>query len=431
MSATLVSSLPLAPGARVTVSGSEAERTSRERSPNDSETGRLPGGASSVATCSCRGRAAGSSTGRVRLVADYPAGVAQGDERIRVLRVIARMNVGGPALHVSYLTKGLADRGYDTTLVAGRVGDDEGSMEYAARELGRRASDPPGAGAGTLPPAPILRRSGFARLIREFRPHIVHTHTAKAGAVGRVAAVAARLPDRPLIVHTFHGHVLEGYFAPAQTRFFSQTERSLARRTDRLIAVSHQVRDDLVAQRIAPFEKFEVIRLGLDLDARATPDPVAAAALRDELGISGTSSLDRVARANDRDQAGRRPPQRVRAPARTRRRRPSAARRRRPSRVSNWRSWRADLDVADQTHFLGMQRDVAPVYGAADIVALTSANEGTPVSLIEALAAGTATLSTDVGGVRDVVRDGETGLLVPAGDVAAIAGGARASGARP
>jgi glycosyltransferase involved in cell wall biosynthesis len=342
------------------------------------------------------------------------------EQRIRVLRIIARLNVGGPALHVSYLTKGLADRGYDTTLVAGSLGAGEGSMEYAARELGVEPVVVPmlqrdialGHDVGA-----VLR---VRDLIRDLRPHIVHTHTAKAGAVGRLAASIARIPDPPVIVHTYHGHVLKGYFGPGKTRAYREVERSLARRTDRLIAVSPEVRDELVVQRVAPFEKFEVIRLGLDLDERVASDPVAAAALRAKLGVGDSAVLiawlgrmTEIKRVDDLltafAEARRRGVDAHLALAGDGPLRPKLER------------LAAELGVADRSHFLGMQKAVAPIYGAADVVALTSANEGTPVSLIEALAAGTAAVSTDVGGVKDVVTDGETGLLVPAGDVFAIA----------
>ena len=343
------------------------------------------------------------------------------EERVRVLRVIARLNVGGPALHVSYLTSGLTARGYDTTLVAGRVGEAEGSMEYVAGELG-------------VEPVllPSLQRDVAARpdlaavlrvrdLIRTQRPHILHTHTAKAGAVGRIAAVLARVPDPPVIVHTFHGHVLRGYFGPARTAAFREVERTLARRTDRLIAVSPEVRDELVAEGIAPASRFEVVRLGLDLDRRAAAEPVEAQALRDRLGvpdgavlISWLGRMTHIKRVEDLLAAF--------ALVRARGVDAHLALAGDGPLRGELEALSRELGLDGRAHFLGMQKDVAPVYGASDIVALTSANEGTPVSLIEALAAGTASISTDVGGVSDVIRDEETGLLVPAGDVGAIAG---------
>ncbi|HZQ16273.1 MAG TPA: glycosyltransferase [Gaiellaceae bacterium] len=340
-------------------------------------------------------------------------------EPIRILRVIARLNVGGPALHVAYLTKGLEALGYETTLVAGRVGSREDSMEYAASELGVAPVFLPNlqreiAVGRDLSSVRILRE-----LIREHRPHIVHTHTAKAGAVGRLAAITSRLPQPPVVVHTFHGHVLRGYFNPAATAAFKQVERRLATRTDRLIAVSPEVRDDLVALGVAPASKFEVIRLGLDLAARTVADEAVARDLRAQLGIGDGSLavawLGRMTGIKRLDVL-------LHAFASLRRRGTDAhlvLAGDGPLRESLERL-AADLAIADRTHFVGMRKDVAAVYGAADVVALTSANEGTPVSLIEALASGTPVVSTDVGGVRDVVLD-DTGFLVADGDAEGVA----------
>ena len=336
------------------------------------------------------------------------------------MRVIARLNVGGPALHVSYLTKGLAERGYDTTLVAGQVGEAEGSMEYAARELGVEPLLLPALQRDIAARPDIAAILRVRDLIRDLRPNILHTHTAKAGAVGRMAAAIARIPDPPVIVHTYHGHVLRGYFGPARTAAFRQVERSLARTTDRLIAVSPEVRDELVAQGIAPYEKFEVIRLGLDLEHRAAPSAEGAAALRAELGVPHEAALigwlgrmTEIKRVEDL----------LAAFAQLRGRGVDAhlALAGDGPLRPQLEELAAQLNLSGRAHFLGMQKDVAPVYGACDVIALTSANEGTPVSLIEALASGTAVVSTDVGGVRDVVQDGETGLLVPAADIEGIA----------
>jgi glycosyltransferase involved in cell wall biosynthesis len=339
---------------------------------------------------------------------------------IRVLRVIARLNVGGPSLHVSYLTRGLDERGYETTLVAGTVGADEGSMEYAARELGVDPLFVPDLQREISTGHDLTAIRHLREVIRERRPHIVHTHTAKAGAVGRIAAVTAHLQQPPVIVHTFHGHVLRGYFNAPRAEVFRQVERVLACKTDRLIAVSPEVRDELVSFGVARPEKFEVIRLGLDLERRAIASPADATAVRAGLGVlperlligwfGRMTEIKRVddllaAFAHARDNgvdaelllAGD-GPQRQMLMGRT-----------------------IELGISDRTHFLGMQEEVAALYGACDLVALSSSNEGTPVSLIEALAASTPVVSTDVGGVRDVVRDGETGLLVPPGDVHALA----------
>ncbi|MDP9262530.1 MAG: glycosyltransferase, partial [Actinomycetota bacterium] len=138
-------------------------------------------------------------------------------EPIRVLRVIARLNVGGPALHVSYLTRELDRIGYETTLVAGAIGESEGSMEWVAEGLGLEPVYLPSLQREISPAHDLAAARQLLRLIRELRPDVLHTHTAKAGAVGRLAARLAG-PARPrAVVHTFHGHVLRGYFSPANT----------------------------------------------------------------------------------------------------------------------------------------------------------------------------------------------------------------------
>jgi len=342
------------------------------------------------------------------------------NEPIRVLRVIARLNVGGPALHVSYLTSELDKIGYETMLVAGRVSEGEGSMEYAAREQGIEPVYIPSLQREI---SPLVDASAIAKvtgLIREFRPHVLHTHTAKAGAVGRIAAMLAGRARPPVVVHTFHGHVLRGYFGPGKTEAFRKLERRLARSTDALIAVSPEVRDDLVSLGIAPESKITVIRLGLDLASRIAAPPEARDLVRAELGIPADAfvvgwlgRMTEIKRADDllRAFAAMRDPRAHlllagNGPLR-----------------SELQALAQELGLGERAHFVGFRDDVGSVYAASDAVALTSANEGTPVSIIEALAAGRPVVSTDVGGVSDVVQPGATGFLTPPGDVAAVADG--------
>src|SRR5438093_4124037 len=195
--------------------------------------------------------------------------------------------MGGPALHVAYLTAGLASRGYDTTLVAGSLARGEDSMAFVADELGLDVYRIDELHRDISPVRDVVAALRLARLIRRERPQILHTHTAKAGAVGRVAALLAGRARPPIVVHTFHGHVLRGYFDPVRSLLFRLLERWLAARTTALVAVSPQVRDDLVALGVARPERFVVIRLGIELDERVAPAQDGRLESRRYLGIPG------------------------------------------------------------------------------------------------------------------------------------------------
>jgi glycosyltransferase involved in cell wall biosynthesis len=333
--------------------------------------------------------------------------------------VIARLNVGGPALHVAYLSAGLTERGYDTTLVAGTIGRGEESMAYVAESAGARVITLPGLSREISPLRDAVAVVRLAALIRRLRPQILHTHTAKAGTVGRVAAFLAGNARPPIVVHTFHGHVLRGYFSPTKTSFFRVLERMLAKITTVLVAVSPEVRDDLVALGVAPAEKFTVIRLGIELEQRVRceeppaevrrqlgipPERFVVGWLGRMTGVKQTSDLLTVLAAllergvdagllivGDG-----------------------------PDRVG-FEQQAQSLGLVRHCLFLGYQEEVAPWYAAMDAVALPSGNEGTPVTVIEALAAGRPVAAYGVGGVPDVVRDGVDGFVVEAGDTAALA----------
>ena len=340
------------------------------------------------------------------------------DEPISVLRVIARLNMGGPALHVTYLSEGLADRGYDTTLVVGELARGEGSMAFVAESRGIKTVRLSSLSREIAPLRDLVALLRLTRFIREQRPRIVHTHTAKAGAIGRVAAVLAGGEPKPIVIHTFHGHVLRGYFGPIRTFGFLTLERLLARVSTKLVAVSPEVRDELVSLGVAPSEKFAVVRLGVELAERVrdsdraetrrqlglpperfvigwvgrmtavkrVDDAIEAFRILLDRGVDATLCL--VGDGPDRDQLERRA---------------------------------KELGVIRHCLFLGYQEEMGGWFAAFDAFALPSANEGTPVSVIEALAAGCPVVATRVGGVPDVVDDGRTGFLVDSGDTTALA----------
>lgn len=334
--------------------------------------------------------------------------------------MIARLNMGGPALHVAYLSAGLEERGYETTLVAGSLALGEESMSGVAERLGVRIVTVPELHREISPLRDLRSVYHLAELIRELRPQILHTHTAKAGAIGRLAALVAGDAAPPIVVHTFHGHVLRGYFGPLRSGFFRLLERWLTRRTTALVAVSPEVRDDLVALGIAPVDKFTVVRLGIELDSRVGPPDGDGTETRRLLGIppdrfvvGWVGRMTGVKRTDDVLLAVRR----------LRDRGVDAALCMvgdGPDRDAVERRAH-ELGIVRDSFFLGYQDDVAPFYAAFDALILPSANEGTPVSAIEALAGGRPVVATRVGGVPDVVRDGVDGFLVDPGDVEAMA----------
>ncbi len=349
------------------------------------------------------------------------------DTERRITRIIARLNIGGPAIQAISLTRLMEEHGYLTHLVRGVEGPDEGNMDHLASELGveptlipqmRRDPGPQDLGA--------LRR--LVEILRRDQPDIVHTHAAKAGTLGRVAALLAfpRRSSRPVLVHTYHGHSLTGYFSGRTAAVYRHVEQALAHFTDRLIAVSPEVRDELVGLGIAPAEKFEVIPLGFDL-SRFTDDAQRSerrAALRSEWGVSPDAELvTLIARLV--------PIKRV-----DRFLRIATELADRPGirfaivgdgeLHDQLRGSSPALSLGDQVVWAGFRLDMADVCFASDVVMLTSDNEGTPVSLIEAQAAAVPVVGTDVGGVRSAVRNGATGLLAGPSDEAGLARAASA-----
>ena len=343
--------------------------------------------------------------GRAGSVAS-PASSAR--RRPKALRLITRLNVGGPARHALLLTRGLRPH-FDTVLAAGVPAPDEGELsdpdvdvEYVP--LVRDAH----------PVADARSLHAVRRLLVRDRPLILDTHMAKAGSIGRLAALTVR--PRPITIHTFHGHVLRGYFGPRAVQAIVTTERWLARQTDVLVAVSEEVRDEVLALGIGRRDQFEVIPLGFDLTPLLAVEGPSGA-LRGRIGVPADVPLigviGRLVPIKDHAML-------LRAFARVDGPPPLVP----PHLVIlGDGELRTELEgavramgLAARVHFTGWWKDMATALADLDVVALSSQNEGTPVALIEAAAAGKAVVATAVGGVGSVVADGVTGHLVPAGD---------------
>jgi glycosyltransferase involved in cell wall biosynthesis len=365
------------------------------------------------------------------------------EKRVRILRLIARLNIGGPAIQAITLSSALNDsrNKYETLLVCGSLSPGEGDMAYLAlekkvqptiiKELGRNISlfDD------------IKSFFAIRRLIKRFKPDILHTHTAKAGTLGRLAVISMRTPFNKLkkirMVHTFHGHTFHSYFGRLKTAVFILVERSLARFTDRVIVVSNQQKIDICdTYKIANQGRVQVIRLGLDLTnfqkikfkhktidinsgytdtikpfrvgviGRLTAIKNPFMLLEAIKYLSASGKLDKFKfyfvgdgelKAGLADKTG-------------------------------------NLNLKDVIIFDGWQEDMLSVYSQLDAVGLTSKNEGTPVAVIESMASSRPVIATDVGGVPDLLgkvlekraegfQIAERGLMVPSEDAGAFAAG--------
>jgi glycosyltransferase involved in cell wall biosynthesis len=310
------------------------------------------------------------------------------------------MNVGGPAVQVSGLMRHLDQSLFEQRLITGYVGDDEEDF-LLAQAPDVEAFRLSGLGRAVRPGDDARSLNALRRIVAEFKPDVIHTHTAKAGALGRVAAKTSHFHGR--VVHTFHGHLLHGYFTPSKTKAVVLMERGLARISDALVAVGPQVRDDLLAQRIGRPGQYSVIEPGVALLEHPTK---AQARLR--LGVEPTGPVISVV---GRITAIKRPDRMIEV-------------------ISNLHAQVPGIQVlvagdgeartaAEQqaaalglpVRFLGWRGDVETVLAASDLTLLTSDNEGTPLSLIQAALLGVPAVASDVGSVRHIVEAGSTGWL--------------------
>jgi glycosyltransferase involved in cell wall biosynthesis len=331
---------------------------------------------------------------------------------LKVLRIVTRLNIGGVARHVTSLAVDLDPR-FQTLLVHGSLGASEGDFSPQTRARGIQLSEIPYLQRNIAPGKDLRTIWELYRVMRSYRPDIVATHTSKAGILGRFAAVFAGVPVR---VHTYHGLVLEEAFPEAMSTAMRAIERLAALCTTRLIAISPEIAGDLQRRGIGA-RKIVTISNGLELEPLCNGDPMT---LRNELELEARVPLVGI--------VGRLVPQKgiatfIDAAAVISQQVPTAhfvVVGDGEERVSLERQ-AARLDLSDRVHFLGWRSDLGDLYAGIDIVVLTSKHEGTPCSLIEAGAAARPVVAVAVGGVPDVVSNGENGLLVLPGDTSGVA----------
>ncbi|MFC1531981.1 glycosyltransferase [Thermodesulfobacteriota bacterium] len=353
---------------------------------------------------------------------------------IKILQVIARLNIGGPAKHVVTLNANLNKEIFLPLLVCGNVGPDEGDMSYLAKEKGIKPFIIPALGREISILDDIKSFIELSKIIKQFRPDIIHTHTAKAGTLGRSAGIIFNQlksrNSRIRLVHTFHGHIFHSYFNKIKTSAFIKTERYLAGKTDKIIVTSPLQKEDICQKyKITDDDRAQMIPLGFDLSIFTRPSENSKSFRNrylprenDNLFLVGV-----VGRLTD---------------VKNHRMFLEAVKLLKDLKETiNFRSiiigegelkdelikYSRDLAIQDLVTFLDWQKDMPSVYNALDIFVLTSLNEGIPYTLIEAMAAGKPVVATGVGGVPDLLGDiksktdegftiARNGILTPSGN---------------
>ncbi len=345
----------------------------------------------------------------------------------RVLRIINRLNLGGPTYNAANLTKYL-DGDFETLLVSGMTDESEESSEFILNKLDLHPVYIKEMYRELNPLRDYKAYFKLREIIREFKPDIVHTHAAKAGAVGRLAAHHEGVP---VIVHTFHGHVFHSYFGALKTRMFLEIERYLAGKTHAIVTLSEIQKGELAHQfKVAPHHKFEIIPLGFDLSRFTENKEEKRKAFREKYNVSDDEILISI--------VGRLVPiknhpmflkaLKIVSEKTTKKIRAfiigdgeDRANIEKMATDLGLKFNNADLREKNILTFTSWIKDVDVSNAGSDIIALTSFNEGTPVSLIEAQASGKPIVSTRVGGIANIVIEGETALLCESDDVATFA----------
>lgn len=318
---------------------------------------------------------------------------------LKIVNVIARMNVGGPAVLIANTMRGLDPDEFQTRLITGFCAEDEADyLDTQASDI--RAIRLDGLGRSVRPRADLMTVQRLASLLRDLQPDVVHTHTAKAGGVGRAAVTLSGCRAR--VIHTYHGHLLHGYFSAGKTRAVIAIERLLARRSTRLVTVAPEVRDDLLAAHIGVPEQYRVISPGVELGPMPERDQA-----RSRLGLPTDrpviTMMGRITRIKRPDRFA------------------DAVRLLQDTHPEAFFAVAGSGDLEDDLQervrglpvsMLGWRSDIEILLAASDVLVLTSDNEGTPLSLVQAGLAGIPVVATRVGAVESIVENGLTGHVV-------------------
>jgi glycosyltransferase involved in cell wall biosynthesis len=358
--------------------------------------------------------------------------------KIKILRVVSRLNIGGPTLNVKYLTEGLDSETYETRLISGTISSNEGDMSYITRFDRDVKIEVPELQREINIIKDTIALMKILKIVINYRPDIIHSHTSKAGTIARCAAMLFNLfsKEKTIIVHTYHGHVLEGYFSALKSKLFVIIEKLLARTTDAIIAISQTQKWELTEKyRLASARKIHTINLGFDLSRFL--DIRHKGALRSALGVEDRTLIIGI--------VGRL------APIKNHRLFLDSARlfiERCPHKTVRFaiigdgelksclKAHAQSIGIRKNVVFYGWEKEIEKIYADLDILVLTSNNEGTPVSIIESMAASVPVVTTCVGGIKDLLGQIEThaqtkddfsicerGILCSKGNADAIANG--------
>lgn len=339
----------------------------------------------------------------------------------RILRIINRFNLGGPTYNAAYLTHYLPDR-FETMLVGGMKDESEDSSQFIVENLGITPTILPEMKRSINPFQDYKAYKKIKEVIADFKPDIVHTHASKPGALGRWAAHQMKVP---VIIHTFHGHIFHSYFNPVTTGFYKRLERKLAGVSTQIIAISNRQKEELSdIYKICPANKISVVPLGFDLMRFQEDLAEKRSVFREEFSLNdddiAIGIIGRLVPIKNHalflksfkyalDRSKKRIKAFVVGDGESRGELEDLC-------VELGLRFSSDSEDDVDVYFTSWVKKVDYVNAGVDIVALTSKNEGTPVSLIEAQASNRAVISTNVGGIEDVVIPGETALLSAADD---------------